>query len=78
MYDLGFINLPSKQTLYNFSHFTRSSCGIQTDTLKHLIQEVKAKGLYDEEWKSYVGLLEDEVKIKEDLVYNIQVNSLVT
>lgn len=34
-------------------------------------------GLFDEQWKSYVGLLFDEVKVKEDLVYDKNTGELV-
>ena len=56
-----------------------ASCGISPAVLKHLRSEVKAKGLLDmeKEYESYVGLLVDEVKIKEDLVYDRHTRELV-
>ena len=79
MRDTGFIKLPSTRTLFNYSKFMPASCGISPDVVKHLRSEVKAKGLLDmeQEYKSYVGLLVDEVKIKEDLVYDRHTGELV-
>ena len=34
-----------------------------------LVQECKQKGLYNEPWTQFVGILQDEIKIKSDLVY---------
>ena len=42
--------------------------GIQSDVNEQLTREAKVTSL--EEWQKYVVVLFDEVKIKEDLVYN--------
>ncbi len=42
-----------------------------------MIVEAMAKGLYDKPYKQYVGLLQDEVRVKEDLVYDKHSGELV-
>ena len=69
MRDLGFVNLPSERTLYDYSHCVPSKMGFIPEVAKMLIKECKEKGLYNEEHTKYVGLLQDEIKIKDDLVY---------
>ena len=73
----GFIKMPNIRTLYNYSHFTDSKCGINPQVLEQMIKEAKAKGLYDEPYKQYVGILQDEVRVKEDLVYDKHSGELV-
>ncbi|KAJ8309864.1 hypothetical protein KUTeg_011729 [Tegillarca granosa] len=34
MRESGFINLPSSRTLYDYSHYTKSTLGIQPDVIK--------------------------------------------
>ncbi|XP_076084495.1 uncharacterized protein LOC143055247 [Mytilus galloprovincialis] len=75
--EAGFINLPSTRTLFDYSHYIKSATGFQTDVVKMLKEEAAKIGLFDEQWKSYVGLLFDEVKVKEDLVYDKNTGELV-
>ena len=79
MRDSGFINLPNSPTLFDYSHFTRSKCGLSVDVIKHLQAEARAKGLFNDDLprKRYVGLLQDEIKVKEDLVYDRHTGELV-
>ena len=79
MKDLGFIHLPSERTLYDYSHCIESKMGFVPGAVKMLSDECQAKGMYnsDEPWKSYVGLLQDEIKVKEDLVFCPSTGQLV-
>ena len=77
MKEAGFINLPSSRTLYDYSHFLKSELGFQRDVFQLVSSEAKKNGLYDEKWRSNVGLLFDEIKIKDDLVYDKHSGELI-
>ncbi|XP_033739584.1 uncharacterized protein LOC117326894 [Pecten maximus] len=79
MRDGGFINLPSARTLFDYSHYTKSTIGYSTDVVKVLKEEASKRNMYseDESWRGYVGVLFDELKIKEDLVYDKHSGELV-
>lgn len=68
--DSGFVQLPSMRTLYDYSHYIESRLGFQPDVAKMLKEECTKKDMYSAEHRSFVGVLFDEVKIKEDLVYD--------
>lgn len=68
--DSGFVQLPSMWTLYDYFHFIESRLGFQPDVAKMLKEECTKKDMYSAEHRSFVGVLFDEVKIKEDLVYD--------
>lgn len=72
-----FINLPSSRTLYDYSHFLKSELGFQRDVFKLASLEVEKKGLYEEEWRKNVGPLFDEIKIREDFVYDKHTGELI-
>lgn len=44
MRDAGFIQLPSTRTLFDYSHYTTSALGIQTDVVQMLQEEAKKLG----------------------------------
>ena len=67
--DSGFIGLPSERTLYNYGHCTPSKLGFVPEVVDMLVKECQQRGLYDAPWKKYVGILQDEMKVKSDLVY---------
>ena len=71
----GFITLPSERTLRDYTHLVRSALGIQPDVNEQLIKEAKVTSL--EQWQKYVVVLFDEVKIKEDLVYDSKTFELI-
>ena len=71
------IALPSETTLYDYSHFIPAESGFQNDVIEMLTSEAEKAGLYEEEHKQYVGLLADEIKIKEDLVYDASTGELI-
>ena len=64
----GFLRLPSECTLRNYTNYFTNQPGFQPDLNEQLAKEADVKSLAKN--KKYVALLEDEMKIKEDLVYN--------
>ena len=73
----GFISLPNSRTLFDYSHCTKALTDFQDDAIDMLINEANLLGLYNENWKSYVGLLLDEIRIKSGLVYDRFTGELV-
>lgn len=61
----GFITLPSERTLRDYTHLVKGRTGIQPEVNTQLIKESNVLSI--EEWKKYVVVVFDEVKIK---VYN--------
>ena len=74
MKEAGFISLPRSRTLFDYSHCTKTLTGFQDDML---VNEANLLGLHNENWKSYVGLLQDEIRIKSGLVYDRFTGELV-
>ena len=66
----GFMKLPSERTLRDYTNFFQSKVGFQAETDKMLVEEAELKGL--PEWKRYVVLLFDEMKLSGSLVYDKQ------
>ncbi|XP_033730198.1 LOW QUALITY PROTEIN: uncharacterized protein LOC117319517 [Pecten maximus] len=77
--DSGFIILPSARTLFDYSHYTASALGFQGDVVQMLQEEASKKEMFSKEepYKCYVGILFDEIRIKEDLVYDKHTGELV-
>ena len=73
----SFLNLPSKRTLYDYSHYTEHSTGINPKVIEQLISTAASLGCFTEQHKSYVGILVDEVKIKADLIYHKTTGELI-
>ena len=61
----GFMKLPSERTLRDYTNYFKSKTGFQAEVDAMLRSEVE-----DVEWKNYVVLLLDEMKVKESLVYD--------
>jgi hypothetical protein len=61
----GFIKLPSERTLRDYTHFIKSKSGFYSDLL---VEEAQLKKL--PEWKKYIVIALDEIKLKESLVYS--------
>ena len=74
MKEAGFISLPRSRTLFDYSHCTKALTGFQDDML---VNEANILGLHNENWKSYVGLLQAEIRIKSGLVYDRFTGELV-
>ena len=64
----GFVTLPSERTLRDYSNFFQSKAGFQHEVNKQLMKEAKLDECDD--LQRHVVLVFDEMKIKEDLVYN--------
>ena len=77
MRQLGFIKLPSSRTLFDYTHFMESKCGISIHIQKHLTAECTTRGMFETSWKNFVGIFFDEIKGKEGLVYNKHTGELV-
>ena len=58
----------SKRTLRDYTHYVKSRSGFQDDIDDDLAKEANIKEL--PEYKKYIVLLIDEMKIKESLVYD--------
>ena len=48
-----------------YSHFLPTTLGFVPEVVDKLVEECKLKGMFKEEWSSYVGILQDEVKVKD-------------
>lgn len=64
----GVLQLPSERTLRDYTNIICAKSGIQPDVDEQLMKETKSDTSSPHE--KLVALLFDEVKIKEDLVYN--------
>ena len=73
----AFLALPSERTLYDYTHCTESGLGFQDDVLEQLVIYCNQNKIFDDEHTLYVGLLQDEVKIKSDLVYDKHSGELI-
>ena len=72
-----FINLPSSRTLYDYSHFNTKLIGYSENVIEQLIYLCEKNEMYYSHHKSFVGILQDEIKIKSDLVYNKHSGELI-
>ncbi|CAC5356777.1 THAP9 [Mytilus coruscus] len=77
MRDSCFIKLPSTRTLFDYSHYTKSALGFQPDVIKMLHDEASKLAMYEDNHKSFVGILFDEIKIQEDLVFDKHTGELI-
>lgn len=64
----GFLTLPSQRTLRDYTHFIKSEAGFKADVNAELRKEMKVDGL--EEFERCVGIIFDEIKIKDKLVFD--------
>ena len=69
----GVLTLPSERTLFDYSHWIKGEVGFQAAVNAQLIEEADIK----EEKDRYVVLSFDEMKIREDLVFDKHSCSLV-
>ena len=63
-----FVRLPSERTLRDYTHVFKSKSGFQLEVNVALHDESKVEQL--PEIKKYCGIILDEMKVKENLVYN--------
>nr|XP_002733594.1 PREDICTED: uncharacterized protein LOC100373858 [Saccoglossus kowalevskii] len=71
----GFVKLPSQRTLTDYSNYIKPKPGISQPVLKELISEIECLG--SSESNKYVVLLHDEMKVKQDLVYDKNTGELI-
>ena len=68
MQSSGFLTLPSDRTLRDYTHYTKSGIGFLPEVNNELMEQAKVNEV--EDYKKCVGLLIDEVKIKDSLVFD--------
>ena len=71
----GFLTLPSERTLRDYTNIVRGAVGIQPEVNAQLIKEAKVTTLQD--FEKFVAVAFDEVKIREDLVYDKHTGQVV-
>ena len=71
----GVIRLPSERTLRDYTNVIKAKSGFQLEVDRQLFKEAKVDELA--EHQKYVALIFDEVKIKEDLVYNKHTGEMI-
>ena len=64
----GFIELPHRTTLNQYTGFTSSGTGFQPEIIERLCEDLNIKELHQQEKQSI--LMFDEMKIKSGLVYS--------
>lgn len=64
----GFISLPSERTLRDYTNYIKATPGLHFDVLKQMKEQSKVSEMPGA--KSYVTILLDEMKVKEDIVYD--------
>ena len=62
------IRLPSGRTLRDYTHLYNPKLGFQKEVDKQVSDEFQVDELA--EWQTHVGLVIDEIKIREDIVYD--------
>ena len=71
----GFIALPSERTLRDYTHYFKHQPGFQQELNRQLLKESKVNELSEQ--RKYCGIVFDEMKIKENLVYDKYTGSVV-
>ena len=71
----NFIKLPSERTLQDYTSYFENKGGFQAEVDQQLVDEVQRLNLPDK--GKYFGLLIDEMKIKEGLVYNKHTGKII-
>ena len=71
----GVVTLPSERTLRDYTHVVKAQSGFSDDVDEQLKREAKIES--SPEYQRHVCLVFDEVKIKEDLVYNKYTGELI-
>ena len=64
----GFLKLPSERTLRDYTHYFKSKPGFQVEVEQMLMKEVGIDKI--PEYQKYVVILFDEMKVKENIVYD--------
>lgn len=64
----GFISLPSERSLRDYTNYIKATPGLHFNVLKQMKEQSKVSEMPAA--KSYVTILLDEMKVKEDIVYD--------
>ena len=64
----GVLTLPCGRTLQDYTRWVKADVGIQPEVTEQLRREARVDSL--QEWKKYVAVVFDEVKVKEGIVYD--------
>ena len=64
----GFLTLPSERTLRDYTHYFTSKGGFQNEVNQQLMSEIDSLSLPEN--RKYAGIIIDEMKVKEGLVFN--------
>ena len=73
----GFISLPSERTLYDYTNITTKGTGYKVDVTDMLYKELYERKQPLQKHEKIVGLLQDEIRIKSDLVYDKHTGELI-
>lgn len=71
----GFLQLPSERTLRDYTHYFKSQPGFQPGLNQQLQKEAAIESF--QESRRYVAILIDEMKIKQDLVYDKHTGQII-
>ena len=70
-----FINLPCDRTLFDYSH--KKMLVFSDTVIAKLITLCEKENVFATDHKTIIGLLQDELKVKADLVYNKHTGDLI-
>ena len=71
----GFVTLPSERTLRDYTNYIKCVPGYQQEVVDMMRKESKCVELSDS--KRYVSILLDEMKVKEDIVYDKMTGNII-
>ena len=69
------LTLPTERTLRDYTHHFKGTVGFNAKLDEQLFRESNVANL--EDWQKYVVLMFDEMKVKEDLVYDKRTGELI-
>ena len=71
----GCLTLPTERTLRDYTHHFKDTVGFNAKLDEQLFRESDVANL--EDWQKYIVLMFDEMKVKEDLVYDMRTGELI-
>ena len=74
----GILKLQSPRTLQDYTHYIKVKPGLQMEVLDQMKDQATGKGLFEgPEYKRYIVLLLDKMKIKHDLVFDKHTGEII-
>ncbi len=70
LYNSGCIRLPSQRTLRDYTYYVKASTGFNSDVDAMLLEAGEIESCTCPERNKYVGLILDEMHIRQDIVYD--------